>query len=81
MRLAEGALAKPPAHAKTLLEVMLPPSEFAYCLIEPLCASGALICWAREGSPDGPWFEFPSGAWEVPNPSPGGFQRPSLENS
>ncbi len=72
----EGALVKPPAYAKTWLEISLPPSEFAYCIIERLCARGELICWARLGSPDGAWIEFPSEAWEVPNPHPLSIQQP-----
>ena len=44
-----------------------PPDEWAGVLIEPLCASGEAVCWARRGSPDGPWVELRAEAWD---PSP-----------
>jgi hypothetical protein len=51
----------PPRHAKPLLEMW---PDFSEGEARRQCARGEVVCWARRGSPDGPWVELPAKAWE-----------------
>jgi hypothetical protein len=66
-------MSNPPARFKPLLE--FEPFLNGH-LIEPMCASGRVICQARRGSPDGPQVELPAEAWlpsQPPGTNPFGF--------